>query len=154
MILNFQKTDILKNHLWLLHLYPPYWFTGIRVKGWVEKYTAIKVTMRLRLHNRNFFGTHFGGSLYAMCDPFFVLIAAANFGDDYVIWDQAASIRFRRPGRGVVTAVFSIEKEQLLAMKNEVDQKGKKSYTLQATVKDEQEKVVAELNKTIYIRRK
>lgn len=149
-----QRTDLLKRYLWLLHLYPPYWFTGIRIKGWVERYTAIKVTMRLRLHNRNFFGTHFGGSLYAMCDPFFVFIAAANFGDNYVIWDQAATIRFRRPGRGVVTAIFRISKEQLEQMKQEVDMKGRKSFTLDAIVRDQQGEIVAELDKTIYIRRK
>ena len=62
--------------------------------------------MRLTSWNRNFVGTHFGGSLYSMCDPFFVLILSAALGRDYVVWDKAAAIRFLRPGRGTVKATF------------------------------------------------
>ncbi|MEL7020456.1 MAG: YiiD C-terminal domain-containing protein [Bacteroidota bacterium] len=149
-----ERIDLLKKFLPLLRFYPPYWFTGIKVEGWVEKYTAIRVSMRLRLHNRNLFGAHFGGSLYAMCDPFYVLIVAANLGTDYVILDQAATIRFRRPGRGKVSAVFSIAPQTLENIKQEVHEKGRKSYVLQTEITDEGGKVVAQVEKTIYIRLK
>lgn len=137
-----------------MRFYPPYWFTGIKIEGWVEKYTAIKVSMRLRLHNRNFLGAHFGGSLYAMCDPFYVLIVATNLGENYVIWDQAATIKFRRPGRGKVSAIFKISAEMLANMKQEVHERGRKSYVLNTEIVDESGKIVAQVEKTIYIKLK
>ncbi|MFK7936653.1 MAG: PaaI family thioesterase [Saprospiraceae bacterium] len=149
-----QRIDFLKKFLPLMRFYPPYWFTGIKIEGWVEKYTAIKVSMRLRLHNRNFLGAHFGGSLYAMCDPFYVLIVATNLGENYVIWDQAATIKFRRPGRGKVSAIFKISAEMLANMKQEVHERGRKSYVLNTEIVDESGKIVAQVEKTIYIKLK
>ena len=69
--------------------------------------------MKLRWWNRNYVGTQFGGSLYSMCDPFFMLILVEALGPRYVVWDKAATIRFRRPGRGTVHATFHIPQERI-----------------------------------------
>jgi len=71
------------------------------------------VQMKKRRYNSNAFGTHFGGSLYAMCDPHYVLLLVALLGPDYMIWDKAATIEFLKPGRGTVTAVFEWSEEQV-----------------------------------------
>lgn len=55
-------------------------------------------------------GTHFGGSLYAMCDPFYMWILMENLGKDFIVWDKAATIRFKKPGTGTVNAEFEISK--------------------------------------------
>src|SRR3546814_16237242 len=64
--------------------------------------------MVLRWYNRNYVGTQFGGSLYSMVDPFFVLMLMENLGRDYIVWDKAANIEFVSPGRGAVYADFAI----------------------------------------------
>ena len=138
----------------LLNWYPPFLGAGIRLKKVNEKGTSYLVEMKLRWYNRNVYGTHFGGSLYAMCDPFFVFAAYAYFGDDYILWDKSASIQFKRPGKGTVRALFEISDERLVEMKSEVDASGKKTFQFTAEVKDLEENVVAVVDKEIYIRKK
>lgn len=110
--------------------------------------------MKLRWYNRNVYGTHYGGSLYSMCDPFFVFAAYSYFGDDYILWDKSASIEFKRPGKGTVQALFEISDERLIEMKSEVDREGKKTFHFVAEVKDKGGNVVALVNKEIYVRSK
>lgn len=119
-----------------------------------EQGTSYLVEMKLRWYNRNVYGTHFGGSLYAMCDPFFVFAAYAYFGDGYILWDKSASIEFKRPGKGTVRALFEISDDRLAEMKAEVDEKGKSVFHFKAEVLDEKKQVVAVVNKEIYIRKK
>ena len=138
----------------LLNLYPPFIGAGIRLKKYNKEGTSYLVEMKLRWYNRNVYGTHFGGSLYAMCDPFFVFVAYAHFGDNYIIWDKSASIEFKRPGKGTVRALFYISDDRLVEMKETVDKEGKKTFHFIAEVKDKDEKVVAVVNKEIYIRKK
>lgn len=104
--------------------------------------------------HRNLVGTAFGGSLYAMCDPFFMFILIINLGDDYIVWDKAATIDFIKPGKGTVFGEFEIKKEQIAEIKNEVDNSGKKIFTFPCAVKDEDGKIIASLTKDVYVRRK
>jgi acyl-coenzyme A thioesterase PaaI-like protein len=110
--------------------------------------------MRLRRWNRNYVGTHFGGSLYSMCDPFFMLILMENLGRGYVVWDKAATIRFRRPGKGTVRAVFHIPAERIAEIRAAADRDGKVEPTFHVDVVNEQGEVVADVEKLVYVRRK
>ncbi len=98
---------------WLMNFYPPYLGAGIRVRHISDDFRQAQVRMGLRWYNRNYVGTQFGGSLYSMTDPFFMLMLLQNLGDDYVVWDKAANIEFVSPGKGRVYADFTIT-EQLL----------------------------------------
>ena len=40
------------------------------------------VEMKLRIWNQNYVGTHYGGSLYSMADPFYMLMLMHNLGRD------------------------------------------------------------------------
>ena len=73
----------------------------------------IEVQMKLRWWNANYVGTHFGGSLFAMTDAFYMLMVMANLGSGYIVWDKAASIRYRKPGKGTVRAEFRLADAQL-----------------------------------------
>ena len=112
------------------------------------------VSMRLSVLNRNYLGTHFGGSLYAMCDPFFVLILIQALGPGFVVWDKAASIRFRRPGRGRVRASFEIPEERIEAIRREAEAAGPIEPVFEVDVVDEEGKVVATVEKVLYVRRR
>lgn len=143
------------SRLWLfrlLNLYPPYMGAGVRVKTSPDLRT-FEVRMRLRWWNRNFVGTHFGGSLYTMCDPFFMLILIGALGRGYVVWDKSATIRFRRPGRGTVAATFHIPQEKVDEIRAAADAEGKVEPVFRAEVVDEAGEVVAEVEKLLYVRR-
>lgn len=110
--------------------------------------------MPLTWFNCNIFGTHFGGSLYAMCDPWFALILLRALGEGYIVWDKAANIQFVRPGRGTVIATFHIPPEQVEEIRREVASKPKVEPLFSVDVLDLTGQVVARVEKLLYVRRK
>lgn len=137
-----------------MSFWPPYFGAGVRIKKMAPDFTSIDVEMKLRFWNQNYVGTHFGGSLYAMTDPFLMLILMENLGREYIVWDKAATIRFKKPGKGTVRAHFEIPKDQIATLKTQVDQAGKIEPVFQVQVLDEAGGVVAEVEKLLYIRKK
>ena len=139
---------------WLLNIYGPYWGAGIRVDHISSDWRQMEVSMRLRWYNRNAVGSHFGGSLYSMVDPHLMLMLMNILGRDYIVWDKSAAIDFIRPGRGRVTASFTITEDDLQAIrKNTADgDKYLPAFTVQ--IKDEQGELVASVQKVLYIRPK
>jgi hypothetical protein len=135
-----------------INLWPPFLGAGIRVARMDPAMRAIDVEMKLRFWNRNYVGTHFGGSLYSMADPFFMVMLIENLGPDFVVWDKAATIRFRKPGRGRVSAAFRLSDEQLDQIRQDAALQRKLEPTFTVEVRDESGDVVAEVDKVIYIR--
>lgn len=135
-----------------INMWPPFLGAGIRVKSMDPTLRAIDVEMKLRFWNRNYVGTHFGGSLYSMADPFFMVMLIENLGPDYVVWDKAATIRFKKPGRGKVSAAFRLSDEQLDQIRRDAALQRKLEPTFTVEVTDESGEVIAEVDKVIYIR--
>jgi len=138
----------------LVNLWPPFLGMGIRVRHIASDRRAIDVEMKLRWWNANYVGTHFGGSLCAMTDPFYMLMLMANLGRDYIVWDKAATIRFRRPGKGRVCAEFRLSDAQLDDIREKLTALPKYEPVFTVEVKDEQGIVIAEVEKVIHVRRK
>ena len=138
----------------LLSLYPPFLGAGIRVRRLAGDPPGYETRMKLRFWNGNYFGTHFGGSLYTMCDPFFVLVLVEALGPGYVVWDKAATIRFRRPGRGTVTARFVIPRQRVEEIRAEAATADRLEPVFLAEVRDAGGEVVAEVEKVLHVRRK
>ena len=138
----------------LLRIYPPFLGAGIRVRRMTEDLREVDVEMKLRWWNANYVGTHYGGSLYSMADPFYMLMLIDNLGRDYIVWDKSASIRFRKPGRGTVRAEFRLTQQQLDELRAQVDAQGKIEPTFTVQIRDQQNEVVAEVEKLLHIRRK
>ncbi|NOZ34919.1 MAG: DUF4442 domain-containing protein [Chlorobi bacterium] len=135
-------------------IYPPYLGAGIKLKQINEDFTRFEVHMKLRWYNKNIYGTHFGGSLYAMSDPFFVFIILNFFGKEYIVWDKSAKIEFVKPGRGTVKVIFEIKKDALKELKKDIDQKGKNTYFFKTEITNAENEVVARIEKEIYIKKK
>jgi acyl-coenzyme A thioesterase PaaI-like protein len=137
-----------------INLYPPYLGAGVRVTHIADDFRRVEVEMPLRFYNRNYFGTHFGGSLYSMCDPFYVLMLANILGPDYIVWDKAANIRFKKPGRGVMKATFELTGEKIAEIRVAAETQAKVEPLFHVLVKDEEGNVVAEVDKLLYIKKK
>jgi len=149
------KVEMKKSTLFkLLNFWPPYFGAGIHIKNIAPDLTSLEVEMKLRFWNRNYVKTHFGGSLYAMTDPFFMLMLMENLGRDYIVWDKAATIRFKKPGRGCVRARFELTRETINALRQQADQVYKVEPVFKVDVIDDAGEVVAEVEKVLYIRRK
>ena len=138
----------------LMNIWPPFLGAGIRVKRLQSDWKEIDVEMRLRRWNSNYVGTHYGGSLYSMVDPFYMLMLIENLGRDYIVWDKSASIRFRQPGKGVVSAAFRLSDEQVAEIREALKSQQKIDRVFTVEVKDESGVVIAEVQKQLHIRRK
>jgi acyl-coenzyme A thioesterase PaaI-like protein len=139
-----------------LNLYPPYWGTGIQVTHLAADYRSISVRMALRPYNQNYVGTQFGGSLYAMTDPFFMLMLIKNLGPHYIVWDKAATIHFLKPGRFTVQADFFLSPADLAEVKAVADRDGKteKTFSVDIVTANGRGDTVARVEKLIYVRKK
>lgn len=128
--------------------------TGIRVRTIAPDWRQIVVTMGLHWYNRNYFGTQFGGSLYAMTDPFFVFMLVNNLGPDYFVIDQASRIEFLRPGKTRVTADFRLDETRLRDVREHTAGGDKYLPVWAVDISDEEGETVARVEKTLYVRRK
>jgi hypothetical protein len=138
----------------LLNVWPPFLGAGIRVKRFQPDWKAIEVEMKLRRWNSNYVGTHYGGSLYSMADPFYMLMLIENLGSDYIVWDKSATIRFKKPGKGKVTAAFRLADEQLEQIREALKREEKIDRIFTVEIKDESGAVVAEIEKQLHVRKK
>jgi acyl-coenzyme A thioesterase PaaI-like protein len=137
---------------WLRHIgwWPPLLGTGVKVARLDKDLRAVDVEMPLRRWNKNYRGVHFGGSLFAMTDPFYMLMLAANLGEEYVVWDKAASIRYRKPGKGRVQAKFRLAEEKLAQIRGALEADGRYDARFVVEIKDEEGGVVALVERVIY----
>jgi hypothetical protein len=137
-----------------INLYPPYWGTGITLRNVSADYREICVQMKMRWYNRNYVKTHFGGSLYAMTDPFFMLMLIHILGKEFVVWDKAAHIDFIKPSKGTVTARFLIRDEQIEDIMKNTSGGQKYFPEFSVDIENEAGEKVARVVKTLYIRKK
>ena len=130
---------------------PTYRNTGGRVQFISEDYREVHVRLKLGWRTRNYVGTMFGGSLASAADPFYMTQLMHVLGDQYVVWDKAATVRFRRPGtahlyiRFLITDDLLEQIHQRLAIENEID------VAIETDWVDRTGKVYANVIKTIYI---
>lgn len=137
-----------------MNLWPPLLGAGIRIKNVADDFTSFDMQMKLYPWNKNMHGIHFGGSLFAMADPTFGTILIKNLGPDYYVVDKASSIKFLKPGKGTVTAHFNIAASRIAQIKEEADKNFKAEPKFTVQIKDNAGTVVAEVEKTVYVRRR
>ncbi len=138
----------------LLNLFPPYLGAGIRVKHISNDFRTFDVEMKLRWYNRNMMGSHFGGNLSSMTDPFFVLILIYNLGRGYIIWDQASSITFKKPATGKVTARFHLTEQQVQEVRSKANTEHTYRPNFTVDILDENGAVVSQVDKVIYVKKR
>jgi len=137
-----------------MSLWPPFLGAGIRVKHIAADYKEVVVSMKLRWYNRNYVGTHFGGSLAAMTDPFYMLMLIHILGSEYIVWDKTSTIDFIAPGRGTVTARFSLKDEQITEIKENTATGDAYLPEFSVDIVNESGEVIATVKKTLYVRNK
>lgn len=138
----------------LLNHYSPYRGAGIEIEIIDLDDYYIRVKMPLTRRNRNLVGTHFGGSLYSMVDPFYMLILIHHLGNKYIVWDKSATINFIAPGRNTVYAEIQLNANEITEIKRlaENHQPVLRHYSL--NIVDDAGTRIAEVEKVLYIRRK
>lgn len=137
----------------VLNFFPAFRGTGAWVTYIADDWSEMRVRIPLSWRTRNYVGTIFGGSLYAGIDPHFMFMLMHRLGPDYLVWDKAASIRFRRPGRGPLTAVCRMPDEEVAEVRRllESNEKVDRTYTVDLVAKDGT--VCATVEKVVNVRK-
>ena len=138
----------------LMNLWPPFVGAGIALEYIAPDWREIRVALNLRFYNRNIHGTHFGGNLFAMTDPFLVIMLMQCLGNQFRIWDQDACITFVKPGTGKVRATFQVTDEVLENIKASCRNGGKHLEEFEVEVVGQDGQQVATVRKVVYIRRR
>lgn len=137
-----------------INLWPPYLFTGIHVTAISDDYRRIRVELRQRAWNVNYVRSHFGGNLFSMTDPFWMLALLKNLGPNYFVWDRAGTIDFIKPGKGVVFTEFTLDQPMIDQLKSQAADGDKVLHWFENDILDAQGDVVARVRKQVYIRLK
>ena len=138
----------------LINLWPPLFFNSIRATRISDDYREIDVTLKLRWYNRNNVRTQFGGNLFAMTDPWYMIMIMENLGRDYFVWDKKASIEFVAPGRSAVTAKFILTEEKLADIRTATANGEKYLPEFVVDIYNTKQELVARVHRTVYVKRK
>ncbi len=138
----------------IMNLWPPYLFSGVRVRTIADDWRHAEIELRSHWWNRNYVGVHFGGNLFSMTDPFWMLLTLNALGKDYIVWDKAGAIDFRKPGRGTVRAHFRLDDALLEEIRAATADGEKYLRWCETEIVDADGEVVARVRKQLYIRRK
>lgn len=113
---------------------------------------SVRIRIKLSYKNSNYVGSIFGGSLFSATDPIFMIQLLNILDENYVVWDKAASIKFKRPARETCYADFIFTNEEIEKIKTDVSEHHEIDLEkhIQLTNKDSSI-VFAVVSKTIYI---
>lgn len=136
---------------WMFKLFPVYMGTGASITYIAGDYKELRVKIPLSWRTRNYVGTIYGGSIYSAIDPMYMLMLMHIMGKDFVVWDKAANIKFKKPGTHTLYATFIIKDEELTSIKQQVIAQGEVNYTFNLDIVDKAGIVHASVEKLIYI---
>ena len=135
-----------------INTYAPYIGAGIKIEHINLDQGLCVVSMGLNSLNKNIVGTQFGGSLYSMVDPFYMLMLMHQLGSSYVVWDKSSHIDFVAPGNSKVTARMKIPSNEIKTIQDLAKDGEPVFREYMVDIVDEQQKIIATVTKTIYIR--
>lgn len=147
---NFQS----RKFSWFFNFFPAYRGTGGRVIYIADDWHEVRIKLPLNWRTRNYVGTIYGGSIYAAIDPIYMLMLMRILGDGYIVWDKAAKIRFRKPGKGTLFADFQLTRGEISEIKDLAENKRSIDRIYSVELKDSSGVVHAEIEKTLYISKK
>jgi acyl-coenzyme A thioesterase PaaI-like protein len=148
----FRVTPNMFRHF--MNCWPPFIGMRIHIEHIAPDWRYVRMRMKLGMRNKNYVGTHFGGGLFTMTDPYFMIMMMHQLGSGYLVWDKSAKIDFVSPGRTTVYADFRYSEAQIEEVKRMTADGKKFEPTYAVDVVDTEGKVVARVEKTLYIRLK
>jgi hypothetical protein len=136
------------------NFWPPFLFTGIKVVKMAPDFKHIIAKLKLRSWNANYIGTQYGGSIFSLSDPFYMIMLMKNLGPGFKIMDKSAMIYFFKPGKTDLTAEFNLTDADINAIKKVLETNFKMEWSREVEIKDTSNTVVARVVKVIHIQKK
>ena len=143
-----------KFRCWSFYFFACYRGTGARLRYIAADWSEVRLDIPLSWRTRNYVGTIFGGSIYAAVDPIYMIMLIRRLGPEFVVWDKAATILFKKPGRETLHARFAVTDEELAAIRTELDLQRSVDRTYLVELVDGSGTICATVEKLIYIRKR
>lgn len=138
----------------VLRWWPPFLFSGIRVLEVADDWSSARVELRRRWYSANYVGTHFGGSLFAMADPFWMILVMETLGRDYIVWDKAAEIEFVKAVREPVTVEFQVDPAAIAELRAATADGARVLRWFETEIRTASGETVARVRKQLHVRLK
>jgi hypothetical protein len=138
----------------LLNIWPTFLCSGIRVETIADDWRYARVRLKLRWYNRNYVRAQFGGNLFAMVDPFWMILTLEALRHEYIVWDKAGEIEFVAPGRSDVYAEIRLDDAMLDEIRAATANGEKYLRWCETEIKTVAGELIARVRKQIYVRRK
>lgn len=143
-----------KLRCWSFYAFGCYRGTGGRLRYIAEDWSEVRLEIPLSWRTRNYVGTIFGGSLYSAVDPIYMLMLIHRLGPEFVVWDKAATIQFKKPGRETLQARFVVGDDELAAIRAALESQRSVDRKYVIELVDSSGTACATVEKIIYIRRR
>jgi len=143
-----------KFRCWSFYFFACYRGTGARLRYIAADWSEVRLDLPLSWRTRNYVGTIFGGSMYAAVDPIYMIMLIRRLGPEFVVWDKAAKIQFKKPGRETLRARFTVTDEELAAIRAELDLQRSADRTYLVELVDGSGTICATVEKIIYVRKR
>ncbi|WP_346727896.1 DUF4442 domain-containing protein [Cellulophaga sp. E16_2] len=112
----------------------------------------IRIKLPISYKNKNYENSIFGGSMFSAVDPIPMVQLINLIGDDYVVWDKAAEIRFKKPARENLYANFNYTLAEVEEIKKQIKANSELEIVKHTALTNKENTVTfCEVNKTIYI---
>lgn len=144
------KTKLIR---WAYNFFPPIRGSGAWITYYAHDRREIHLKLPLSWRTRNYVGTIYGGSMYSAIDPFYMFLLIQNLPKGTIVWDKAATIRFKRPGRETLYAKFKLDEQEIKAIEAELLEKNAIDRLYMVELVDAHGTVHATIEKTLYIKR-
>ncbi len=138
----------------MFNFFPAYRGTGGRIVYIADDFSEVRVKLPLNWRTRNYVGTIYGGSIYASVDPIYMLMLIHILGPEYIVWDKAAKIRFRKPGKDTLYVDFKLSQQEIDEIKLLAEDAKSVDRIYDLELKDKNGVVHAQIEKTLYIAKK
>ena len=136
------------------NLHPAFRGTGGRVIHVADDLSHIRIRLPLSWRTKNIVGSLYGGSLFAVTDGVHPMMLMAALGDGVIVWDKAASIRYKKPGFSTLYADFSLSAAEVVEIRQGLDVHSELDRTFLVELKDEHGVVHTIVERTVYIAHK
>ncbi|HQY37838.1 MAG TPA: DUF4442 domain-containing protein [Pseudomonadota bacterium] len=138
----------------VLRWWPPFVFSGIRVLEIADDWSSARIELRRRWYTANYVGTHFGGSLFAMTDPFWMILVMETLGRGYTVWDKAADIEFIKAVREPVYAQIRVDPVAIAELRSATASGEKVLRWFETEIRTAAGELVARSRKQLHVRLK
>ena len=138
----------------LLNTWPPLRKQGIQVTNINKSLTRMDVQLKSKWFNQSAAFAIFGGSLYTMTEPFYMLLFLGHIGNDHIVWDKSGLITFTSPARKTINVTFEITPAQIKDIVERCEDGAPILKTFNVDLIDTSGKLVAQVEKVVYIRKK